>query len=47
LTRRDVSLVKDVRFEIKFPAGYVNAGNFFTTNEVRLVMMHVAGRYTV
>jgi phosphatidylethanolamine-binding protein (PEBP) family uncharacterized protein len=49
---RDVSLVKDVKFEIKFPAGYVNAGNFFTTNETAsqptvTIRNGGGGRYTL
>lgn len=30
---RDVDLVKGVKFVIKFPAGKVDAGNFFTVNQ--------------
>jgi hypothetical protein len=43
--RRDVDLVKGVKFVIKFPAGKVDAGNFFTVNQVRFLSLcrHVAG----
>jgi hypothetical protein len=35
--RRDVDLVKGVKFEIIFPSGKVDAGKFFSTSAVRLV----------
>ena len=43
--RRDVDLVKGVKFEIIFPAGKVDAGKFFTVNQVRFfcACRHVAG----
>jgi hypothetical protein len=43
--RRDVDLVKGVKFEIIFPVGKVDAGKFFTVNQVRFccACRHVAG----